>query len=176
MAADASQGSTLEAALPIVMQRGLNTNKATNLNGTTIDTSGNLAVQGTTTFTGSTSYNGGQTMPAAVLSALVGATVVLTAAQSGGVFVNRSTSGSPSWTLPTAAAGLYYTFLVSNTTTGFTVTGGTVFAKASATGVSVTGTTLTNTQATAVVGDAITLYCDGTSWRILSQTGVFAAA
>lgn len=175
MAADAPQGATIESALPIVQQRGFNTNKAANINGTTIDTSGNLAVQGTTTFTGATTFSAGQTRPVA-LSALVGATVVLTAADSGSVLINRSTSGSPSWTLPTAAAGLFYTFLVSNVTAGFTVTGGTIFAKASATGASVTGTTLTNTQATAVIGDTVTLICDGTSWRTIAQTGIFAAA
>ena len=176
-------GGLLEGVggLPLVRTFGLNTLKASNLAGFLVDTSGNVTVPGTSTFTGAATFtaapvfNGGQTRPVA-LSALVGATVALSAAQSGGVFINRSTSGSPSWTLPTAAAGLFYTFLVSNTTTGFTVTGGTIFARASATGASVTGTTLTNTQATAVIGDTITLVCDGTSWRGTSQLGIFAAA
>lgn len=109
-------------------------------------------------------------------SALVGATVALTAAQSGQTFNNRSTSGSPSWTLPTAANGLWYTFTVSNVTAGFTITGGTIVAKTSATGTAITGTTLTNTQGTAVVGDTITLVCDGTSWRMVAQSGIFAAS
>lgn len=109
-------------------------------------------------------------------SALVGATVALTAADSGGVFINRSTSGSPSWTLPTAAAGLHYTFTVANVTTGFTVTGGTIKAKTNAAGTAISGTTLTNTQGTAVVGDTITLVCDGTNWVMTSQSGIFAAA
>jgi hypothetical protein len=111
-----------------------------------------------------------------VQSALAGATVVLKATQSGGTFQNRSTSGSPSWTLPTAANGLMFTFTTANTTAGFTVTGGTIHAKTSATGTAVTGTTLTNTQATAVVGDAITLVCDGTAWWVTAQTGIFTAA
>jgi hypothetical protein len=136
--------------------------------------SADLVVGGSTTFT--TAPTGPQTATTVVFSALVGATVALTAAQSGGVFINRSTSGSPSWTLPTNVAGLTYTFLVSNTTAGFTVTGGTIFAKANPNGASVTGTTLTNTQATAVIGDAITLVADGTSWRAISQLGIFAAA
>lgn len=140
-----------------------------------------LAVTGVATFTAAPvfsaapSFSGGQTQPVQ-LSALAGATVVLTAAMSGNLLINRSTSANPSWTLPTAAAGLWYDFLVSNVTTGFTVTGGTIFAKASATGASVTGTTLTNTQGTAVIGDYIRLVCDGTSWRGTAQTGVFAAA
>ena len=140
-----------------------------------------LAVTGVATFTAAPVFNaapsfaGGQTQPVQ-LSALVGATVVLTAAMSGSLLINRSTSGSPSWTLPTAAAGLWFDFLVSNTTAGFTVTGGTIFAKASATGASVTGTTLTNTQGTAVIGDFVRLVCDGTSWRQTAQTGIFAAS
>ena len=156
----------IEDFLPPIKDAGLNTLENASIGGT-------LAVTGATTFT--VAPTGPQTRSVSQ-SALVGATVVLTAADSGGVFINRSTSGSPSWTLPTAAAGLTYTFLVSNTTTGFTVTGGTIFARASATGASVTGTTLTNTQGTAVIGDTITLVCDGTSWRGVSQIGVFAAA
>lgn len=136
--------------------------------------SADLVVGGTTTF--ATAPTGPQTATTVVFSALVGATVALTAAQSGGVFINRSTSGSPSWTLPTAAAGLTYTFTVSNVTAGFTVTGGTIFARANPNGASVTGTTLTNTQATAVIGDTVTLVCDGTSWRAVAQIGIFAAA
>lgn len=146
-----------------------------------IATTRNLSVTGTSTFTGAATFtaapvfSGGSTQTV-TLSALVGATVVLTAAMSGGLFINRATSGSPSWTLPTAAAGLWFDFLVSSTTAGFTVTGGTIFAKANPNGASVTGTTLTNTQGTAVVGDFIRLVCDGTSWRGTAQTGIFAAA
>lgn len=151
----------------------------TNYDSLTLDNNlvvgGTASITGVATFTGVPVFNGGLTRTV-TFSALVGATVALTAAQSGGVFINRSTSGSPSWTLPTNAAGLYYTFIVSNTTTGFTVTGGTIFAKTSATGTSITGTTLTNTQGTAVIGDTITLVADGTSWRATAQSGVFAAS
>lgn len=177
-------GETLEfgaGGVPLVQTQGLNTNQPANFGSTfnavgAVTMESTLAVTGVTTFAVPPVYTTGQTMPAPVLSALVGATVVLTASQSGGVFINRSTSGSPSWTLPTAAAGLYYIFLVSNTTAGFTVTGGTIFAKANPAGASVTGTTLTNTQGTAVIGDSITLYCDGTSWRGIAQLGTFAAS
>lgn len=138
-------------------------------------TNKNMTFGGTLTVAGATTLTGGQTQPVNI-NALVGATVVLTAAGSGSLNINRSTSGSPSWTLPTAAAGLWYDFLVSSTSAGFTVTGGTVFARANPNGASVTGTTLTNTQGTAVVGDFIRLVCDGTSWRGTAQTGIFAAA
>jgi hypothetical protein len=161
----------LEKYTEVVRQDGLITNKNVNIgiNGNTsaLWVGGNISSGGT--------IQGGVLVPT-IQSALVGATVVLTAAQSGGVFQNRSTSGSPSWTLPTAANGLEYTFTTANTTAGFTVTGGTIHAKTSATGTAVSGTTLTNTQATAVVGDSITLVCDGTAWWVTAQTGIFTAA
>lgn len=156
----------IEDYLPGVKENGLNTNKATTLGGT-------LAVTGATTFTVAPT---GPTLRPITDSALVGATVALTAAQSGQVFNNRATSGSPSWTLPTASNGLWYTFTCSNTTAGFTVTGGTIKAKADANGAAITGTTLTHTQGTAVIGDTITLVCDGTVWRMVAQAGIFAAA
>lgn len=137
--------------------------------------SGSNTFSGATTFSGTLTSTGGQTR-VVTQSALVGATVVLTAANSGSVNINRSTSGSPSWTLPTNAAGLWFTFVVSNVTAGFTVTGGTIKAKASASGAAISGTTLTNTQGTAVVGDTITLVADGTNWVMVSQSGIFGAA
>lgn len=135
--------------------------------------SGTLAVSGAAAF--STAPTGPKTR-ATSASATVGATVVLTAADSGKVLINASTSGSPSWTLPTAAAGLWFTFVCANTTAGFTVTGGTIKAKTNASGTAISGTTLTNTQGTAVVGDTITLVCDGTNWVMVAQSGIFAAA
>lgn len=156
----------LEDYIPVVKYAGLNTDKDVALGGA-------LSVAGTAAFT--TAPTGPVKRPVNT-NALVGATVVLTAAQSGQVFVNRSTSGTPSWTLPTAADGLTYTFVVSSTTAGFTVTGGTIKAKTNAAGTAISGTTLTNTQGTAVVGDTITLVCDGTSWLMTAQSGIFAAA
>lgn len=161
--------------------KGLSTKLPVALTGT----AATLSVGGTSTFTGVATFTAAPvfTAPASgpsarptVSSALVGATVVLTAAQSGSVLINRSTSGSPSWTLPAAADGLWFTFYTANVTAGFTVTGGTIFARASATGASVTGTTLTNTQGTAVIGDNITLICNGTDWKGTGQNGIFAAS
>lgn len=169
----------IELWVPGVKYNGLNTLLASNLAGVTISTSGNVAIPGTLDVTGAVSFTVAPTGPSKRLvtdSAATGATVALTAAQSGQVFNNASTGGSPSWTLPTAANGLWYTFTVSNVTTGFTVTGGTIKAKTSATGTAISGTTLTNTQGTAVIGDTITLVCDGTVWRMVSQSGIFAAS
>ncbi len=163
----------IEDFVPPIMSAGLNTLENVTMGGT-------LAVTGVATFTAAPVFtaapSGPQVATTVVQSALVGATVVLTAAQSGGVFINRSTSGSPSWTLPTNVAGLTYTFVVANVTAGFTVTGGTIKAKTNAAGTAISGTTLTNTQGTAVVGDAITLVADGTNWVMTSQSGIFAAA
>lgn len=160
---------------------GFNTAKPVVLSGTaaTLTVGGTSAFTGVSTFTVAPVFTvapSGPTLRPVTQSALVGATVVLTAAQSGQTFDNRATSGTPSWTLPTAANGLWYTFTVSSVTAGFTITGGTIFAKANAAGASVTGTTLTNTQGTAVVGDTVTLVCDGTSWRVVAQSGIFAAS
>lgn len=176
----------LEKYVQVVRLDGLNTNKNVNIGTAGIGSAATLSVgaggintTGPLTVVGivNTGTTSGITAPI-VQSALVGATVVLTAAQSGAVFQNRSTSGSPSWTLPASVNGLEYTFITANTTTGFTVTGAQVIhAKTSATGTAITTTTtLTNTQATAVVGDAITIVSDGTAWWITAQTGVFAAS
>lgn len=182
----------IENYVPAIRQsRALHTKLPVVLDGTsaTLDVDGTMTVDGVATFTTTSTFtgvatftaapvlNGGITFPT-VQSALVGATVVLTASQSGSVFQNRSTSGSPSWTLPTCANGLEYTFTCANTTAGFTVTGAQVIhAKTSATGTAITTTTtLTNTQGTAVVGDAITIVGDGTAWWVTAQTGIFAAS
>lgn len=168
-----SRGKSIESALPIVQQQGLNTQKASNLAGFLVDTSGNVTAPGTLAATGAITG-----IRPVVNSAAVGATVALTAAQSGGVFINASTSGSPSWTLPTAASGLNYTFITGNTTTGFTITGAQVIHfKTSASGTVLTSTTtLTNTQGTAIVGDTISLVSDGTSWYMTAISGIFAAS
>ena len=167
-------GSTLEGGvggLPLVASQGLNTNKAVNFSGTTIDTSGNIVGAGT--------FIACSQVEKTVNSALVGATVVLTAANSGTTYINVSTSGSPSWTLPTAANGLYFTFICGNTTAGFTVTSSTavIHFKTSASGTVLTSTTtLTNTQGTAIVGDFISLICDGTAWWMSGISRIFAAS
>jgi hypothetical protein len=82
--------------------------------------------------------------------------------------------------LPTLADGLYFTFVCGNTTAGFTVTGAQVIQfKTNASGTALSSTTtLTNTQATAVVGDTITIVGDATSntWKMIAQSGIFAAS
>ena len=160
----------IENYLPPVKEDGLRTDKAVVFGST-------LAVTGVVTLSAAPVFSGGAPLRSDVqLSALVGATVVLTSAMNGATLINRSTSGSPSWTLPTNVAGTYFTFYVRDVTTGFTVTGGTIKAKTNAAGTAISGTTLTNTQGTAVVGDTITLLADGTNWIAIAQSGIFAAS
>lgn len=162
--------------LPLVQNQGLNTLQASNLAGFLVDTSGNVTAPGTLAATGAIT---GPAIKTTVNSALVGATVVLTAADSGKVLINVSTSGSPSWTLPAKANGLNFTFVTGNTTAGFTVTASdaVIHLKTSASGtVLTTTTTMTNTQGTAIVGDFISIVCDGTAWWTVSQSGIFAAS
>lgn len=166
----------LEDHLPVIKFHGFNTDKAVVL-GSTMSVAGAVTLASTLNVTGATTFTVAPTGPTTTPitdSALVGATVVLTAAQSGGVFNNRSTSGSPSWTLPAAANGLRFTFTVSDVTTGFTITGGTMKYKTSAAGTTLSTTTCSNTQGTAVVNDTITFVCDGTVWRMVAQSGIFA--
>lgn len=144
---------------------------------------GTFAVTGVATFTAAPVFTAAPTGPRTTPttnSALVGATVVLTAAQSGSVLINVSTSGTPSWTLPAnAASGVNFTFVCGNTTAGFTVTSASqvIHFKTSASGTVLTSTTtLTNTQATAVVGDTISIVSDGTAWWMTAISGIFAAS
>ena len=167
----------LETTVNEIALQGLNSAKTGTLSGA-LTLSGDNTHSGNNTFSGTNSFSGATSIVTKTTnSATVGATVVLTAAQSGQVFINVATSGSPSWTLPAAANGLEYTFVCGNTTAGFTVTAaGTIHAKTSASGTAVSGTTLTNTQATAVVGDFISLISDGTAWWPIAQSGIFTAA
>lgn len=169
---------------------GFRTKLPVTLSGTaaTLAVGGTLAVTGASAFTGVATFTaapvftaaptGPSTRPTAT-SALVGATVVLTAADSGKTLINASTSGSPSWTLPAPVNGLYFSFVCGNTTAGFTVTSAAavIHFKTSASGTALTSTTTaTNTQATAVVGDTLTIVCDGTAWWMVAQSGIFAAS
>lgn len=160
----------IETALPIVESDGLNTNKAATF-GSTVAITGALTVSGLTVA---------PQQYTVIQSALVGATVVLTTAQSDVICINRSTSGSPSWTLPAnSAAGIAFTFITANTTAGFTVTSASqvIHFKTSASGTVLTSTTtLTNTQGTAIVGDFISIVSDGTAWWMTGISGIFAAS
>lgn len=173
-----SSGAYIENYEPIKLAGGFKTKLPLVLSGTaaTLTVGGASTFTGVATFTVTPVFSSGTTRQV-IQSALVGATVALTAANSGAVLINVSTSGSPSWTLPAAATGLHFTFVTGNTTAGYTITGGVVHLKTSASGTVLTSTTtVTNTQATAIVGDTISIVCDGTAWWMTAQSGIFAAS
>lgn len=149
-------------------------------------TAATLAVGGTSTFTGVSTFTANPVFsagitPPTLATGLVGATVVLTAAQSGTILYNNSTSGTPQWTLPTAAVGLIFYSVTTSTTTAikfFTGTTSVIRGHTTAAGTVITSTATTgtflNTQATAVKADSCTLWCDGTDWFATSQVGIWA--
>lgn len=163
----------IEDYLPPIQSAGLVTDENTTLGGT-------LAVTGVATFAANPVFSAGITPPV-LATGLVGATVVLTAAQSGTILINNSTSGTPQWTLPAAAAGLIFYSVTTSTTNAikfFTGTASVIRAHTTAAGTVITSTattgTLLNTQATAVKADACTLWCDGTDWYAINQVGIWA--
>lgn len=164
----------LEEMFNEIQQQGLNSAKTGTLSGVIAFTGANTHT-GVEVFSGATSITSKTTN-----SAIVGATVLLTTAQSGQAFINIATSASPSWTLPASAgSGVNFTFICGNTTAGFTVTSASqvIHFKTSASGTVLTSTTtLTNTQATAIVGDFISIISDGTAWWMTGISGIFAAS
>lgn len=100
-------GTSLESYIPTVQYNGLNTLKASNLAGFLVDTSGNITLPGTITYATGNKPN--------VISGS-GATVTLTAAQSGSVVLFDRAAGII-YTLPAPVVGLVFTFLVTVTAT-----------------------------------------------------------
>jgi hypothetical protein len=162
---------------------------------------GNNTFTGTNTFSGSLVATGGVTgnvtgnvvgnvtglvTGGAVrpVEAIAGETKVLTAAESGEVFVQTRSSTTVTFTLPAAAAGLEYTFVCGHANSEILVTpaagdaivtkihaaqDGTALAPAAGTGIK-------NTAATNVAGDAITLVAlDDTTWYGTSIIGLWAS-
>lgn len=89
--------------VPLVRDFGLNTLKASNLAGFLVDTSGNVTLPGTITYAAGNVPN--------VISGS-GATVTLTAAQSGSTILMDRAAGIV-FTLPTPTVGLVYNFFVT---------------------------------------------------------------
>lgn len=80
-----------------------------------LSVAGNAAVTGTLTVTGATTLTGAVTQKSPVISGS-GATVTLTAAQSGNIVLFDKADGIV-FTLPAPAVGLHYTFIVKTTIT-----------------------------------------------------------
>ena len=125
---------------------------------------------------GGLAFTGG----AAVLST---ASVTLTAEQSGSVFF--SGTDNLVWTLPSAAAGLNYTFVntgadgaakLSISPAAADAIHGTITLAASV--VELSGTDnkdLINTKATATTGNSVSLVSDGVDWYVIASTGIWAS-
>lgn len=137
---------------------------------------GDLAVTGTTVLSGATNF------VRSVES--VDADKTVTAAMSGRMFVDVKGSATTTFTLPSAAAGLWYTFVCGSAAGEILITpatgdaivtkihaanDGTALAPAAGTGIK-------NTAATNVAGDCITLVAlDATTWYGVGMTGVWAS-
>ncbi|HEX9059104.1 MAG TPA: hypothetical protein VF941_02900 [Clostridia bacterium] len=109
--------------LPLVRDQGLNTNQPVNFSGATVDTSGNVALPGTLAVTGVATFTAAPAFTAAptgqfkvpVISGS-GATVTLTAAQSGSTALFDRAAGIV-YTLPAPVVGLYFDFIITTTIT-----------------------------------------------------------
>jgi hypothetical protein len=113
-----------------------------------------------------------------------GATKLVTSLESGSMFVQTASTGTTTYTLPAATAGLTYTFVCGNAggeilitpATGDAIVSkihsaqdGTALAPAAGTGIK-------NTAATNVAGDSITLTAlNNTTWYGTSIIGLWAS-
>lgn len=146
-----------------------------------LTTTGAVTVGGALTVAG--------TFAAKVVSEVVTATNVITAAESGSVFFLTHATGFVS-TLPPVAAGLTFTFIVAVQPTGGALTvvpstGTTIIGQVKTTdvnsgtdpGFTVTGVgTLLFVNSKAVIGDTAVFHCNGTNWFVQVQTSLFDAA
>ena len=159
----------IEDVLPPIQSAGLNTLENVTIGGT-------LAVTGAATF-GSTTEN----------TEVVTATNVITAAESGKTFYLSAAAGFVS-TLPTAAAGLNFKFVVKTapTTNGYTIVGtpvaiiqGTVAANGAE--ATINGVAAVDEDNVILVaneadpGDWVEFNSDGTNWYVTGQVNTFAA-
>lgn len=158
---------------------------------------GNNTFTGTNTFSGSLVASGGVTgnVTGNVVGAVTGAssvetvtaTNVITAAESGKTFFLSALAGFES-TLPTAAAGLNFKFVVSTapTSNGYTITGspadkisGTVACSGAEDTVNgVTAALADNiilVHNVALLGDTVEFVSDGTNWFVTGNVNTFAA-
>lgn len=117
----------------------------------------------------------------------VTATNVITASESGKTFFLSAVAGFVS-TLPTAAAGLWFDFIVATapTSNGYTITGSpadVIYGTVSANGAEDTVNGVTASAADnvilvanqALIGDRVRFVSDGTNWYVSGAVNTFAA-
>lgn len=147
---------------------------------------GTLDVDGAGDIDGALNVDGAITGPSLVLSASSG-TTALTAIQSGALVANTGTSGTTTFTLPTAAAGLRFCFVEAGDAAGellinpFGAASDVIVGKTHAAndGVGIATAAnagIKNTAGTNVKGDFVCLSAiDATTWVMTSEGGVWAA-
>jgi hypothetical protein len=166
----------IEDYVPVVKYNGFNTLKDASFGGV-------VAVTGLLTLSGGMTITG----PVTESIEVVTATNVITASESGKTFYLSALAGFET-TLPTAAAGLSFRFIVKTapTTNGYTITGspadkiqGTVACSgAEATINGVTASDADNVILVAnqaLVGDLLEFYSDGTNWYVTGNVNTYAA-
>lgn len=145
-----------------------------------LDSSGNVVIP-QLKVTGATTLSGGTTQTSEAIS---GSSEAVATTDSGKAYVQTASSGTTTFTLPDAVAGLKYTFVCGNAGGEILITpqaadaivtkihsaeNGTALAPAAGTGIK-------NTAATNVAGDAITLVAlDDTTWYGTSIIGLWAS-
>jgi hypothetical protein len=166
-------------------------NQATITTAKNLSVGGTLAVTGTSAFTGAVTFTATPVFtagkPVGFQTDASAATIAVTAAQTGTVFLATKGSATQTYTLPAVAAGLTYTFICGHasgeilvTPTGSVTTVFTTFAAVGADADTAivtltTGTGLKNTAATNAIGDSITLVSDGVGWYGVGMTsGIWA--
>jgi hypothetical protein len=140
-------------------------------------------------FNGSVDLNGKTTITGAVVenTEVVAATNVITAAESGKTFFLNALAGFES-TLPAAAAGLHFRFIVKTapTSNGYTITGSPadkIFGTVACSGAEDTVNGVTADAADNVIlvhnqakiGDLVEFYSDGTNWYVTGNVNTYAA-
>jgi len=171
----------IESYIPAVMENGLRTQKAASFE-STLSVTGALTA-GAITTSGLLTIGGGVVDNMEVVTA----TNVITAAESGKTFFLSAVAGFES-TLPTAALGLNFRFVVATapTSNGYTITGspadkifGTVACSGAEDTVNgVTGNATDNVilvHNVALIGDLLEFFSDGTNWYVTGNVNTFAA-
>jgi hypothetical protein len=178
----------LEEFIPGVKYHGVNTAKDVSVSGA-VTLSGANTLSGATTLSGAVTLSGGTTISGALVDnvEVVAATNVITAAESGKTFFLNVATGFES-TLPTAAAGLHFRFIVATapTSNGYTITGSPadkIFGTVACSGAEDTINGVTADAADNVIlvhneakiGDLVEFYSDGTNWYVTGNVNTYAA-
>lgn len=172
----------LEDYIPVIKYNGFNTEKD-------INASGANTFSGATTFSAAVSFTGAVTLTGAVVenTEIVTATNVLTAAESGKILFLSAAAGFET-TLPTAAAGLHFRFIVETapTSNGYTITGAPadkIYGTVACSGAENTVNGVTAAAADnvilvanqALIGDLVEFFSDGTNWYVTGNVNTYAA-